>query len=319
MIEDNEEIEIENENEEEVVVEEEINETPASREEEEEQDEESEMVQQLAQIERLADIDPSIRESDEYKKLDEAVNSAKTPVVEEDEEDEEDEEEAPKKNKKEDTGDKLGVSKRRKNAKRDIPVDEKTSDFIKKHYSIDKTDKFFNSVDKWRQDSQDLSETSENHQELLDGLRELPQAIKDSITAFSSGNDYQAAFVESGGRLDFSQDFDKQSEAGVVQHYFTKKAKTLKSKFDDGDIDEEDYDERISDLYDSSERLYQLDKERFDSQRADLIASQEDKQKAIKSSVSRSVENLKDSYDLSKSDTQRVRPRLVNNDINDLF
>ena len=303
------------------VVEEVASDEAEPQQQEEEEREESELEMQLAQIENLARIDPTILESEEYKKLDSAVNQAKQETTKEEEEEVEEDEvdDSPKSKKKEEDGDKLGISKRRKNAKKDIPVDEQTASFIKKHYAIDKTDKFFNSVDKWRQDSQDLSEVNDSHQELLEGLKELPQAIKNSITAFSNGNDYQAAFVESGGRLDFSQNFEDHSEQGVVRHYFSEKAKTLESKYDDGDIDEDDYKERISDLYDSSERLYSMDKERFDSQRADLIAKQEVKQKALKESVSRSVDNLRDTFDLSKADLQRVRQRLVNNDTDDLF
>lgn len=290
----------------------------------------------IRQIEALSGLDPSIREMPEYKNLMETVGKVKA-KTENTEEDEDEEEEKGKEEKKEgavtqqaeeeeeiedDEDDVFGLnkSKKPKRAPIDLEVDEKFEKFIEKNYAIKDADTFFNSVDNWRKDAQKAAEVSRDLQDMNEGIQSLPQEIKDSIAAYASGEDYYSAFTKAGERINFGRDFKEQEKESVVRHYYTKKLEKLEERFDDGQIDEDEFDERIEDLHDAAKRLYERDKKEYEKQRAELIASEERNLESFKNSAVSSVDSLKSQFpDFSKKNLQRVHQRLVNGRIEDLF
>lgn len=298
-----------------------------------------ELEADIRQIEALAQLDPAIREMPEYKNLLETFEKVKGDEGEEDESDEgepipkenvedkveEDEEEKEEEGEddEEEEPDVFGITSKKGAKKKesvDVEIDGELKEFIEKNYSIKDADTFFSSVDKWRNDSQELSKVSQEYEDISEGLQSLPQPIKDAITAFSNAEDYHSAFMNSGGRLNYELDFEEQDKESLVQHYFSKKLEKLESRLEDGDIDEDDYDDRVNDLYDSAERLYNTDKKEYEKQRADLIDQQKRELQSFKQSANSSVELLKKTYpDFSKANLQRVKQRLVNGEIDSLF
>ena len=286
-----------------------------------------EIAAQVEQVEALARSFPAVKDMPEYKNFLDTVNQVRDAGdddkgAEAKEETETVDSKQPKAEAEEQVqGDPFGLTK--KKAKADpigFDVNDEFKEHIKSNYAIDDPDTFFNSVNTWRNDSQELAKTTEQHEDLLEGINALPQAIKDAITAFTKAEDYHEAFMSSGGRLNYELEFSDQGKEAVVKHYFADKFGKIQSKLDDGNIDEDDYEDRLELLHESAERLYKADQKVFEQQRAEIQQEQQQLVERMHNSALSSVDSLKKTYsDFSKADLQRVRQRLVNGDIESLF
>ncbi len=314
------------------------------------QSDEQELLSDLKQIENLAAIDPSIRDTDEYKTLKALVDKNRKSSDSEEEEDEEEEEPVKKSSKKiidedeeqeeeddeeeegddededeeeeEDVEDTFGISRKKgkKHEALEIEVPDEFADFIEKKYSIGKVEKFFDMVDNLRVQNQELSQKAEAHDDIVRDLVSLPADIKAAIDAVSNGRDHVAAFNSASNSLDFNRDFDSQDKSKVVKHYFAEEISKLEKKRDKGDIDDVDFDDKVDLLYGSAKRLFSQEKELFNKRRADLIKQEEDKQKSYKSSIISSVNSLMEKYPrFNKTDAQRIRQRLSDGNLDSIF
>ena len=283
---------------------------------------EDDIQSDIKQIEALAKIDPSIKEMDEYKNLVDLANESKGDDVEyEDEDEDEDVEYEDEDVEYEDEDeDVFGITRASQENYETFEISDDVADFIEDHYGIEKVDTFFDSVDKWRTQAQKATETTEEYEDLLDGIQSLPQEIKDAITAYANAEDYHEAFGAAGGRLNYNNSFKDQKKESVVQHYFKDEVKKLNNKLDEGDIDDIDYDDRVEMLYSSSKRLFEQDQKVFNERRADLQAEQEVNYKAFKESVSSSVYTLKEEFpNFSNKDLNKIRKHLVDGTVGNLF
>lgn len=289
---------------------------------------------QVEHILQLAESNPAIKDTAEYqnliKTLDKVKGSGET-EGEQQQEEEDPQEEEPNEGDEEqqeeqendtvDEDDTFGLTSKQKKSK--LPKfddDEAVVEYMKSKYSIKDPSKFFNSVDKWRNQSQEASKTQDAYQELLDGLGSLPQPIKDAIDAYAKAEDYREAFSGSTPSIDFSTEFDEVKKDVMVNHYFKSKVEKQKKKLEDGDIYEEDYNEYIDDLHDSAKRLFKSDKRDFERQRADIVAKEEAKVQSLKTSAVSSVDTLKEKYpNFSSNELKKIRTRLVNQDLSGLF
>lgn len=292
---------------------------------------EEEILAQLNQIEALADIDPSVREMEEYKNLKSIVDKNRTESEEteyEEEEDEyedeyEDEEETNEEEEsdEEDSGNPFGIgSDEEEYEEVEFEIEEEMADFIQQHYGLKDVETFFEKVDTWRTQSQEGAENSRQLEELNEGLQNLPSEIKSAIQAFANAEDYKQAFNSSASSIDYNKDFKDQEQEQVVKAYFNEELKEIKESLEDGDIDEDDYDSKIELLYKSARKLFESDKKMVVDRRADIMREQEETEKNFKTSVVSSVEKLKQQFpNFSKRDLQKVRQRLVDEDIDSLF
>lgn len=179
---------------------------------------------------------------------------------------------------------------------------------------------FFDSVDKWRNDSQELGEVRTQNDSLIEGLGSLPQPIKEAIQAFSQNEDWQTAFQNQATSLNFDTDFKELDKEAVVKHYFKKKYEGLKERLDADSLSEEDFEERITDFYESSERLFNSDKQTVESKRAAVIKQETANQERFKESALSSVKSLSKEYpNFKASQLKKIRQHLVNGDVNSLF
>jgi hypothetical protein len=286
-----------------------------------------EALAQLNQIEALADIDPSLRESDEYKNLMSVVEKGKAGVVEEEEYGEEEEEEydegeEEEYDEEEEEVNPFGISKSTGDDFEEVEfeIEEEMEEYIKSHYGLENVETFFDSVDTWRNQAQKGAESSRQYEELVDGLQELPQEIKSAIHAFTNAEDYHAAFKNAGGALNYDADFEDQDKDSIVNNYFSEEVGELEKELDNGDIDEDDYEGKLELLYKSARKLFNSDKKMVVGRRAEIMKEQEEFQDKFSDSISSSVDKLRQEFpNFSKKDLQKVRQRLVNEDINSLF
>jgi hypothetical protein len=274
-----------------------------------------EMEEQLRQIEALAGMDPSFANSKEYQDLVAAIQSQQADddddEYEEDEEDEEDEEE----------GDIFGITKQKKEKEISLnfqPPKEMIS-FINEHYGIKDAEKFFNSVDTWRNQAQEGSEIMREYNALSSDLQAMPPEIKMAVQLWANGEDHMSAF-EMHQRLDFSDDWENQTVESLVQQYFPSEYDELVDMLESESIDEEEFDDKLILLAKTTKKAFSEDKKALEKEREDFVSRQKNEHQLMKKSALLSVENLSKAYpNFSKSEISKIRSILVEGKVDNLF
>lgn len=284
---------------------------------------EPEMQEQLRQIEALASMDPSFASSKEYQDLvNSLVKSSGQAGEEEDEDEGEDEDEDEDDEEDEKVDDIFGIMstpKKAKEFKLNFEPPKEMIDLISSKFGVKDPSKFFSSVDTWRSQAQEGSEIRKEYEALTNDLQAMPQDIRMMVQMWANGEDYTKAF-NSSERLDFSDDFKNQSSESLVQHYFGEQYDELISEFEDGDISESEFDNRIKLLASSTKRLFNEDKQALDKEREEFLERQKSEFQNMKKTALLSVENLGKAYpDFSKSEISKIRGLLVEGKIDNLF
>lgn len=279
------------------------------------------MQEQLRQIEALAGMDPSFANSQEYKDLMsslQASNQAPQNDEEYDEEEEEDDSEEGQVS-PDDIFGIMSTPKKAKEIKLNFEPPKEMIDLISNRFGVNDASKFFSSVETWRNQAQEGSELKREYEALTADLQALPLDLRQSIEMWASGEDYTKALTMS-QRLDFSGDFGKQDPESLVQHYFGEQYDELVSSFEEGDISEDDLQDRIKLLANSTKRLFVEDKKALEKEREDFLNRQRNEQENLKKTALLSVENLSKAYpNFSKSEVSKIRNILVEGKADNLF
>jgi hypothetical protein len=283
---------------------------------------EPEMQEQLRQIEALASMDPSFANSKEYQDL---VNSLvkSSGQAEEDEDEDEDYEEGEEEDEEDEKVDDIfgimSTPKKAKEFKLNFEPPKEMIDLISSKFGVKDPSKFFSSVDTWRSQAQEGSEIRKEYEALTNDLQAMPQDIRMMVQMWANGEDYTKA-LNSSERLDFSDDFKNQNSESLVQHYFGEQYDELVSEFEDGDISESEFDNRIKLLASSTKRLFNEDKQALDKEREEFMDRQKSEFQNMKKTALLSVDNLGKAYpDFSKSEISKIRGLLVEGKVDNLF
>jgi hypothetical protein len=279
------------------------------------------MQEQLRQIEALAGMDPGFANSQEYKDLMSSLQ-ASSQAPQNDEEDEEDEEEDDSEEPQGSDDDIFGIMstpKKAKEIKLNFEPPKEMIDLISSRYGVNDASKFFSSVETWRSQAQEGSELKREYEALTADLQALPMDLRASIEMWASGEDYTKALTMT-QRLDFSGDFTKQDPESLVQHYFGEQYDEITSEFEDGDISDTEYQNRIKLLANSTKRLFVDDKKALEKEREDFLNRQRNEHESLKRTALLSVENLSKAYpNFSKSEVSKIRGILVEGKADNLF
>lgn len=279
------------------------------------------MQEQLRQIEALAGMDPSFANSQEYKDLMSSLQ-ASNQAPRNDEEDDEEEEEDDSEEGEGSPDDIFGIMsapKKAKEIKLNFEPPKEMIDLISNRFGVNDASKFFSSVETWRSQAQEGSELKREYEALTSDLQALPLDLRQSIEMWASGEDYTKALTMS-QRLDFSGDFTKQDPESLVQHYFGEQYDEIISEFEDGDISESEYQNRIKLLANSTKRLFVEDKKALEKEREDFLNRQRNEHENLKKTALLSVENLSKAYpNFSKSEVSKIRNILVEGKADNLF
>lgn len=284
---------------------------------------EPEMQEQLRQIEALASMDPSFANSKEYQDLvSSLVNTSNQADEDEEYEDEEEEEEDDDSEDEEKLDDIFGIMstpKKAKEFKLNFEPPKEMIDLISSKFGVKDPSKFFSSVDVWRSQAQEGSEIKKEYEALTNDLQAMPQDIRMMVQMWANGEDYTKAF-NSSERLDFSGDFKDQTPESLVQHYFGEQYDELISEFEDGDLSESEFDNRIKLLASSTKRLFNEDKQALEKDREEFLNRQKSEFQNMKKTALLSVDNLGKAYpDFSKSEISKIRSLLVEGKVDNLF
>jgi hypothetical protein len=284
---------------------------------------EPEMQEQLRQIEALASMDPSFASSKEYQDLvSSLVKSSGQASEDEDEDYEEEEDDDSEEDEDQKVDDIFGIMstpKKAKEFKLNFEPPKEMIDLISSKFGVKDPSKFFSSVDTWRSQAQEGSEIRKEYDALTNDLQAMPQDIRMMVQMWANGEDYTKA-LNSSERLDFSDDFKNQTSESLVQHYFGEQYDELISEFEDGDISESEFDNRIKLLASSTKRLFNEDKQALEKEREEFLERQKSEFQNMKKTALLSVDNLGKAYpDFSKSEISKIRGLLVEGKVDNLF
>ncbi len=279
------------------------------------------MQEQLRQIEALAGMDPSFANSQEYKDLMSSLQ-ASNQAPQNDEEDEDEEEEDDSEEPQGSTDDIFGIMsapKKAKEIKLNFEPPKEMIDLISSRYGVNDASKFFSSVETWRSQAQEGSELKREYEALTADLQALPMDLRASIEMWAAGEDHTKALTMT-QRLDFSGDFTKQDPESLVQHYFGEQYDELIEAFDADKISENELQDRIKLLANSTKRLFVDDKKALEKEREDFLNRQRNEHETLKKTALLSVENLSKAYpNFSKSEVSKIRNILVEGKADNLF
>jgi len=284
---------------------------------------EPEMQEQLRQIEALASMDPSFASSKEYQDLVSSLVKSSGQASEDEDEDYEDEEdddsEEDDDQKVDDIFGIMSTPKKAKEFKLNFEPPKEMIDLISSKFGVKDPSKFFSSVDTWRSQAQEGSEIRKEYEALTNDLQAMPQDIRMMVQMWANGEDYTKA-LNSSERLDFSDDFKNQNSESLVQHYFGEQYDELISEFEDGDISESEFNNRIKLLASSTKRLFNEDKQALEKEREEFLERQKSEFQNMKKTALLSVDNLGKAYpDFSKSEISKIRSLLVEGKVDNLF
>jgi hypothetical protein len=303
-----------------------------------------ELQSELDNIESLVAMSPDVVDTPEYKDLmakieshnssqasdeedeEESEESEEEEEEEESEEESEDEEEEDEEDEEveEDPDDVFGISgkKKKKNkVKVDFDVPKEMGELLSSRYGIKDPSTFFGSVDSWRAQAQEGSESKKQLDALTSDIRNLPPDLRDSLTRYAEGEDYRAPFTQ-GERLDFGSDFDEQDVESLVEHYLPEEyAKLVKSYNKEEDaMGDDEFDDKINLLARSTKKLFTNEKKALVDKRVQYENSQKELGQKLKRSALDSVENLSKAFpNFSKSELSKVQTYLVEGKVDDLI
>lgn len=278
------------------------------------------MQEQLRQIEALAGMDPSFANSQEYKDLMTSIQaSSQAPQNDEEDEEEEEDDSEEGKGSPDDIFGIMSAPKKVKEIKLNFEPPKEMIDLISNRFGVNDASKFFSSVETWRSQAQEGSELKREYEALTADLQALPMDLRASIEMWAAGEDYTKGMTMS-QRLDFSGDFTKQDPESLVQHYFEEQYDELFSAFDADKISENELQDRIKLLANSTKRLFVDDKKALEKEREDFLNRQRNEHESLKKTALLSVENLSKAYpNFSKSEVSKIRGILVEGKADNLF
>jgi hypothetical protein len=281
-----------------------------------------EMEDQLRQIQSLASIDPSFASSKEYQDLMAALSNGSGQAASSMEDDEDYEEEEEEEEEEDDSEDIFGIMKQPKKSKEIKVTFEPTKEmisFLNNHYGVNDVSKFFSSVDTWRNQAQEGTEVKKDFEALSADLQALPPEIKMAVQLWANGDDHMSAF-DMHQRLDFSADFGEQTVENLVQHYLPDEYSDLIESYENGELDDDLFEDKMILLAKTTKRMFTEDKKALDQEREQYLDRQKNEFQMMKKSALLSVENLSKAYpNFSKSEVAKIRNILVEGKVDNLF
>ncbi len=210
---------------------------------------------------------------------------------EEDESEEEEEEDQPElKNK---FGIKLEKKQDKKSAKLDIKSFDDLPSVLKTKYGQEIKDikalpKFFETVDKWRSDSQSLEKVTKEKDNAIAVFEQLPPDLLDAIKMHYDGQDFRKAF-EGDAKIDFSKPVEKHKSKALVNAFFP-------GEFTDEDFEAEEVSRELKIAIKASEKEYNTEKSAREQRAKNHVENAKRKSEAYKASIAGSVSALKSAF-----------------------
>lgn len=170
-------------------------------------------------------------------------------------------------------------------------------DFGQEYKDIKEVSKFFESTQKWRKDSQELSKVKTDFENITSILDNTPRELLEAIKLYHTGEDYMKAFKDL-PTLNFDIPVEKQDIEKLVNNYFP-------GKFTPDDFKEETISPALEIAISASKDKYNLMKATRDNERAMYEKNAAQRLESVKNSVTGSVNYLKQSFPDAKQEVTK--------------
>lgn len=242
--------------------------------------------------------EPEEEEIEEEEPASKGKKSEKKDTKGEKEEDEEQEEEEDQPEDEPVLNNKFGIKiggkkEEKKSSKLEIKSFDELPTLLKTKYGQEVKDpkalpKFFETVDKWRSDSQNLDKVTKEKDNAIAVFEQLPPELLDAVKMHYQGHDFRKAF-EGNVKLDFSKPVDKHKPQSLVNAFFP-------GEFTDEDFEAEEVSRELKIAIKASEKEYNLEKNTREQRAKDHVNEAKRKSEAYKESVKGSVTALKSAF-----------------------
>lgn len=173
-------------------------------------------------------------------------------------------------------------------------------------------EKFFDSVNKWRSDSQKSTSLQRKLDDVSQSFENMPETLYNAFKAWTNGNDWTKEVANANSRIDFKKAFDDQDKYSIVNKYFP-------GEFEREDITDGD-DPTVKKAVSLARRQYEIDRTTHATKKADIEKAAKQKHESLLNSVSSSVSTLKDEFPgFSDSHLKKVEKFLKDGNLGDLF
>jgi len=192
---------------------------------------------------------------------------------------------------------------------------EEWKGYIDKKFSIKDESTFFDSVEKWRKDSQekgDLERDKNNYDRLFE---EIPEPIYNAIESWGKGEDWIDKLKKTIPSIDYNKDFESQSIYEIVNNYFPDKfeREELSGSYKDFDI-------TVQKAVDVAKEKYNFERQQFSNRRAEVQKKADEQIQKLRNSALSSVKKLEQSFpDFDKNEIAQISKVLNSGDTSSLI
>lgn len=197
----------------------------------------------------------------------------------------------------------------------ELKTPEEWKSYIDKKFSIKDESTFFDSVEKWRKDSQektDLERDKNNYDRLFE---EIPEPIYNAIESWGKGEDWAGKLKTAIPSVDYAREFESQNIYEVVNNYFP-------GKFEKEELSGsyKDFDVTAQKAYDVAKEKYNLERQQFNNRRAEVQKKADENIQKLRNSALGSVKKLEQSFpDFDKNEIAQISKVLNSGDTNSLI
>lgn len=215
-------------------------------------------------------------------------------------------------------GGKKKVSDIGKKEELDLSDIDKVNSYVKNKFGVDALDKFISSADKWRKDSQTLSQESKKIKAYEQVFQTMPDELLQAVTDFTEGKDWKDPIL-SRPHLNFAKGVEEYNTKQLIDAFYPDKfSEDEWEAFKEGN--DESITKAVNVVLEQAKEKYTQAKGSFESERA---RRQEDANRVNtlkQESVSGSVSFLKESLpDVSDSYVQSIQEDMLSGDLNKIF
>tara|TARA_R100001530_G_scaffold65358_1_gene46794 strand:+ start:2957 stop:4135 length:1179 start_codon:yes stop_codon:yes gene_type:complete len=186
---------------------------------------------------------------------------------------------------------------------------------INKKYSINTEegiDKFFNSVDKWRKQAQQSSQTERELNDIRKSFEAMPQPLFNAFESWTRGEDWNSQIAKEDTYIDYSKPFDNQNQNTMLMNYFG-------DEYTSEDLSDMDSSMKNK-LVNLSKKQYKNEQKSYQDEITRLQNVRQTEQDKAATFVDKSVNTLVETFPEFNNDAlTEIRQALLSNQVDALF
>ena len=186
---------------------------------------------------------------------------------------------------------------------------------INKKYSINTEegiDKFFNSVDTWRKQAQNSSQTERELNDIRKSFEAMPQPLFNAFESWTRGEDWNSQISKEDTYIDYSKPFDNHNQNTMLMNYFG-------DEYTSEDLSDMDSSMKNK-LVNLSKKQYKNEQKSYQDEITRLQNVRQTEQDKAVTFVDKSVNTLVETFPEFNNDAlTEIRQALLSNQVDALF